>query len=60
MCASFSVRMMAVPKNDKYKDYARYAAIRTVSPRFSWVDAMEEKQKTLVAHRDSLDNFKVW
>jgi hypothetical protein len=26
MCASFSVRMMAVPKNDKYKDYARYAA----------------------------------
>ena len=26
MCASFSVRMMVVPKNDKYKDYARYAA----------------------------------
>ena len=26
MCASFSVRMMVVPKNDKYKNYARYAA----------------------------------
>jgi hypothetical protein len=36
MCASFSFRMMAVPKsfrmmavpkNDKYKDYARYATL---------------------------------
>jgi hypothetical protein len=25
MCGSFSFRMMAVPKNDKYKDYARHA-----------------------------------